>query len=106
VKTLVLKEAQPLYTLALDEDLLAEGPVRLQRGDETLGILISPQEYEAFRVWREEQRQGVEDWPAPFEVIAFPEPYVLLGRDVLNDFCVQLNGPELTFDLSLDNPES
>ncbi|MGD8791132.1 MAG: hypothetical protein PVF47_01160 [Anaerolineae bacterium] len=40
------------------------------------------------------------------EVIAFPEPYVLLGRDVLNDFYAQLNGPELTFDLSLDNPEA
>jgi predicted aspartyl protease len=40
------------------------------------------------------------------EVIAFPEPYILLGRDVLNDFYAQLNGPELTFDLSLDNPEA
>jgi len=37
------------------------------------------------------------DW----EVIAIPEPYVLLGRDVLNHFYVQLNGPELTFNLSL-----
>lgn len=35
------------------------------------------------------------------EVIAFPETYVLLGRDVLNHFYVHLNGPELTFDLGL-----
>jgi hypothetical protein len=35
------------------------------------------------------------------EVIAFPEDYVLLGRDVLNHFYARLNGPELAFDLSL-----
>jgi hypothetical protein len=35
------------------------------------------------------------------EVIAIPEPYVLLGRDALNYFYVHLNGPELTFDLDL-----
>jgi predicted aspartyl protease len=35
------------------------------------------------------------------EVILTPEDYVLLGRDVLNHFYVQLNGPDLTFDLRL-----
>lgn len=35
------------------------------------------------------------------EVIAIPELYVLLGRDVLNHFYIHLNGPELTFSLSL-----
>lgn len=35
------------------------------------------------------------------EVITIPETYVLLGRDVLNHFYLHLNGPELTFDLSL-----
>jgi hypothetical protein len=34
-------------------------------------------------------------------VIAYPEGYVLLGRDILNYFYIQLNGPDLTFDLSL-----
>jgi hypothetical protein len=34
-------------------------------------------------------------------VVAFPDDYVLLGRDILNYFYIQLNGPELTFDLSL-----
>jgi hypothetical protein len=34
------------------------------------------------------------------EVISIPDPYVLLGRDVLNRFFVQLNGPDLTFNLS------
>jgi hypothetical protein len=63
VKSVVLKEAQSLHRLALDEDLLAEGPARLQRGDETVGILVSPQEYEAFRAWREAQQQRVADRP-------------------------------------------
>jgi hypothetical protein len=37
------------------------------------------------------------------EVIAINEPYVLLGRDVLNHFYTRLNGPDLTFDLSLSS---
>ena len=39
------------------------------------------------------------------EVIAFPEDYILLGRDVLNHFYARLNGPKLTFDLSLTSSE-
>jgi hypothetical protein len=35
------------------------------------------------------------------EVILIPEDYALLGRDVLNYFYAQLNGPDLTFDLQL-----
>ena len=35
------------------------------------------------------------------EVISISETYVLLGRDVLNHFYIHLNGPELTFDLSV-----
>jgi hypothetical protein len=38
-----------------------------------------------------------ENW----EVIAFPDDYVLLGRDILNYFYVQLNGPDFTFKVSL-----
>lgn len=34
------------------------------------------------------------------EVVAIPEEYALLGRDVLNHFYVQLNGPDLTFHMS------
>jgi hypothetical protein len=34
-------------------------------------------------------------------VIATPRAYVILGRDVLNHFYIHLNGPELTFDLSV-----
>jgi len=35
------------------------------------------------------------------EVVSIPEKYALLGRDVLNFFYVQLNGPDLTFDMSI-----
>jgi hypothetical protein len=34
-------------------------------------------------------------------VIATAKAYALLGRDVLNHFYLHLDGPELTFDLSL-----
>jgi hypothetical protein len=33
------------------------------------------------------------------EVAPILEDYVLLGRDVLNNFVINLNGPELTFDV-------
>jgi hypothetical protein len=35
------------------------------------------------------------------EVIAIPEEYALLGRDVLNSFYVDLRGPDLTFRMSI-----
>jgi len=38
------------------------------------------------------------------EVVTTPESCVLLGRDVLNYFYTRLNGPKLTFDLSLSSP--
>ena len=34
-------------------------------------------------------------------VITIPGTYALLGRDVLNHFYIHLNGPELTFNLSI-----
>lgn len=34
------------------------------------------------------------------EVVSIPEKYALLGRDVLNYFYIQLNGPNLTFHMS------
>ena len=34
------------------------------------------------------------------EVVTTPEKYALLGRDVLNNFYVQLNGPDLTFHMN------
>jgi hypothetical protein len=38
------------------------------------------------------------------EVIVVPDSYALLGRDVLNHFYLNLNGPDLTFEVSLAPP--
>lgn len=38
------------------------------------------------------------------EVILIPDEHALIGRDILNHFYVQLNGPPLTFDLRLSPP--
>jgi hypothetical protein len=35
------------------------------------------------------------------EVIVIPNSYALLGRDVLNHFYVNLDGPDLTFEIAL-----
>ena len=35
------------------------------------------------------------------EVILIPDDHALIGRDILNHFYAHLNGPDLTFDLSL-----
>jgi len=69
VKTLILKETQAPYTLTLDEATLAEGPVRVLWGEQTVGVLVPPDEYEAFRAWREtRQRQAqVQQSPEAFE---------------------------------------
>ena len=53
MKTLTLKETQAPYTLTLDEVTLTEGPVRVLRGNQTVGVLVLPDEYELFRAWRE-----------------------------------------------------
>ena len=34
------------------------------------------------------------------EVVLIPDKYALLGRDVLNYFYIQLDGPDLTFHMS------
>ena len=57
IKTLTLKETQAPYTLTLDEATLAEGPVRVLRGEQTIGVLVPPDEYELFRAWRETQQR-------------------------------------------------
>ncbi len=55
MKTLILKETQASYTLAIDEATLAEGPVRVLRGEHIIGVLVAPDEYELFRAWQQER---------------------------------------------------
>jgi hypothetical protein len=52
MKTVTLKEAHAPYTLDVDDATLAEGPVRVVHGEQTLGVLVPPDEYEAFCAWR------------------------------------------------------
>jgi len=59
VKTLTLKEMQFLYTLTLNDTTLDEGPVRVLRGEQPIGVLVPPEEYEEFRVWREAKQRRV-----------------------------------------------
>ena len=53
MRTLVLKEAQAPYALTIDDATLAEGPVRVVRGGQTIGVLVPPDVYEEFRAWQE-----------------------------------------------------
>ena len=34
-----------------------------------------------------------------FEVVASPAPYVLLGRDILNQLVITFDGPQLTLEI-------
>ena len=65
VKTLTLKETRAPYTLTFDESTLAEGSVRVLRGEQTIGILVPPEEYEAFRIWRETRLRQAQIPPVP-----------------------------------------
>lgn len=63
MKTLILKETQAPYTITLDEAALSEGPVQVLRGERTIGVLVPPEEYAAFRAWQETQQHRV--WVQP-----------------------------------------
>jgi hypothetical protein len=60
MKTLSLKETQAPYTLTLDEAALAEGPVHVIQGEQIIGVLVPPDEYEQFRAWRETQGRRIQ----------------------------------------------
>jgi len=77
-------------------------PLRLQAGDE-----ISVSGYDGRLVTVRTYFVILEVAQARFriaEVVVTPESCVLLGRDVVNYFYTRLNGPDLTFDLSLSSP--
>jgi hypothetical protein len=93
MKTVTLKEAQAPYTLNVDAATLAEGPVRVLRGEQTLGVLVPPDEYEAFCAWRNRQQRRAPAQPG----------HEQFERE-LNHFYARLNGPDLTFDLSAVPP--
>ena len=56
MKTLTLKEAQALYDV-LDTSQATREPVLVERDGQPIGVLVPMAEYEAFRSWREAERQ-------------------------------------------------
>jgi hypothetical protein len=58
VKTLTLKEAQAPYNVALDEALLTDEVIILEKNGQPVAALVPMAEYMAFQAWREaEQRR-------------------------------------------------
>ncbi len=51
--TVAIDEAQAAYTVPFDESILAEGPVFLERRGRRVAVIISADEFEAFRMWQE-----------------------------------------------------
>ena len=51
--TVTLNESQSVYTVPFDESVLAEGPVFLERKGRRIAVIISADEFEAFRMWQE-----------------------------------------------------
>ena len=74
-----------------------------------LGLLpvrtITAESFDGSRTSIDTYAVTLEIAPARFrhiEVILIPDEYALLGRDILNHFYAELNGPALTFDLRLE----
>lgn len=59
VKTISLKATPSHYLLELDRSSVMDGPTLLQAGGETVAVLISEAEYDAFQTWQVAQRQAL-----------------------------------------------
>jgi len=57
MKKLILKDAQAPYNLSLDDTLLADEVVILEKEGRPVAALIPMTEYAAFQAWREEERR-------------------------------------------------
>jgi len=57
VKRIPIKEARAPYTIPVDEEGLAEGPVILERNGEPVAALVPIEEYQRFAAWRERQEK-------------------------------------------------
>jgi len=57
MKTLTLQEAQAPYNVALDEALLTDEVVILEKNGQPVAALVPIAEYTAFQAWREEEKR-------------------------------------------------
>ena len=53
MKKVVLRESQAPYTLAIDDETLAEEPVIVEQNGRPVAALVPIAEYEAFRAWQQ-----------------------------------------------------
>lgn len=60
MKKVILRESKAPYTLAVDDETMAQEPVILERDGRPVAVIIPIVEYEAFRAWRE---MVEEPWP-------------------------------------------
>jgi hypothetical protein len=51
-KTIVIRETQTTYSIPIDEDALASGPIVVERQSQPVFVIITPEEYRAFREWQ------------------------------------------------------
>ena len=57
MKTLTLKEAQAPYNVALDDILLSDEVVILEKNGQPVAVVVPMAEYTAFQAWREAERR-------------------------------------------------
>lgn len=60
MKKVTLRESKAPYTLAVDDETLAQEPVILERDGRPMAVIVPLAEYEAFRAWR---TAAQEPWP-------------------------------------------
>jgi PHD/YefM family antitoxin component YafN of YafNO toxin-antitoxin module len=54
-KTIIIRETQATYSVPIDEAALAEGPIIVERQGQPVAVIITPEEYRAFREWQDGQ---------------------------------------------------
>jgi len=60
MKKITLRESKAPYTLAVDDETLAQEPVILERDGRPMAVIVPLAEYQAFRTWRAVMQ---EPWP-------------------------------------------
>jgi hypothetical protein len=71
MKTLTLKENQTLYEVVAQQSPVDE-PIVLEQGGRRIAVLLPPDEYEAYRAWRQHRMALPDNWfeQTPEEVVA------------------------------------
>jgi prevent-host-death family protein len=105
MKTVVLRESQAPYTLAIDNETMNQEPVILEQDGRPVAVLVPLAEYEAFRAWREMLDEPWPEEPPPTpegdrEALAAVERIGTMFADVDPDIWHDVMDDEL---LNLEN---